>query len=131
MRYQRRGINENGQVANFVETEQVVIFKVKITSLTFIKMSYLCMQMCSEIKQIMLHLLFKPVDQVSKQQTDKENQVKINLDFMQKFHYFGLNPLIVYILYQPWKELKLKTKLHFINILRLKKSYMVVKSSLI
>ncbi|KAI9353947.1 SacI homology domain-containing protein [Pilaira anomala] len=27
MRYQRRGINENGQVANFVETEQVVIFK--------------------------------------------------------------------------------------------------------
>ncbi|KAI8978936.1 SacI homology domain-containing protein [Pilobolus umbonatus] len=27
MRYQRRGINEDGQVANFVETEQVVIFK--------------------------------------------------------------------------------------------------------
>ncbi|CAO3700705.1 unnamed protein product [Rhizopus stolonifer] len=27
MRYQRRGINENGQVANFVETEQVVVFK--------------------------------------------------------------------------------------------------------
>jgi hypothetical protein len=29
MRYQRRGVNENGQVANFVETEQVVIFKVQ------------------------------------------------------------------------------------------------------
>lgn len=28
MRYQRRGINEDGQVANFVETEQVVLFKV-------------------------------------------------------------------------------------------------------
>ncbi|CEG74594.1 hypothetical protein RMATCC62417_09775 [Rhizopus microsporus] len=27
MRYQRRGINEDGQVANFVETEQIVIFK--------------------------------------------------------------------------------------------------------
>ncbi|CAO0801593.1 unnamed protein product [Mucor circinelloides] len=27
MRYQRRGINEDGQVANFVETEQAVIFK--------------------------------------------------------------------------------------------------------
>ncbi|KAI9265645.1 SacI homology domain-containing protein [Helicostylum pulchrum] len=27
MRYQRRGINEDGQVANFVETEQVVLFK--------------------------------------------------------------------------------------------------------
>ena len=29
MRYQRRGINEDGQVANFVETEQCIIFKVK------------------------------------------------------------------------------------------------------
>lgn len=29
MRYQRRGINEEGQVANFVETEQIVVFKVK------------------------------------------------------------------------------------------------------
>lgn len=28
MRYQRRGVNDNGQVANFVETEQTVIFKV-------------------------------------------------------------------------------------------------------
>jgi hypothetical protein len=28
MRYQRRGINEDGQVANFVETEQIVLFKV-------------------------------------------------------------------------------------------------------
>ncbi|KAI8336915.1 SacI homology domain-containing protein [Blakeslea trispora] len=27
MRYQRRGINEDGQVANFVETEQCIIFK--------------------------------------------------------------------------------------------------------
>lgn len=28
MRYQRRGINEQGEVANFVETEQAVIFYV-------------------------------------------------------------------------------------------------------
>ncbi|KAI9486898.1 MAG: SacI homology domain-containing protein [Benjaminiella poitrasii] len=27
MRYQRRGVNEDGQVANFVETEQILIFK--------------------------------------------------------------------------------------------------------
>lgn len=34
MRYQRRGINEDGQVANFVETEQAVIFKVIHASTT-------------------------------------------------------------------------------------------------
>ena len=28
MRYQRRGVNEQGQVANFVETEQIIIFNV-------------------------------------------------------------------------------------------------------
>jgi hypothetical protein len=27
MRYQRRGLNDQGQVANFVETEQIVLFK--------------------------------------------------------------------------------------------------------
>lgn len=27
MRYQRRGVNEDGEVSNFVETEQIVIFK--------------------------------------------------------------------------------------------------------
>lgn len=31
MRYQRRGINEQGEVANFVETEQAVIFYVSNT----------------------------------------------------------------------------------------------------
>jgi hypothetical protein len=27
MRYQRRGINESGDVANFVETEEIVLFE--------------------------------------------------------------------------------------------------------
>lgn len=36
MRYQRRGINEDGQVANFVETEQVVLFKVKQIASSFL-----------------------------------------------------------------------------------------------
>lgn len=30
MRYQRRGVNEQGQVANFVETEQIIIFEVSM-----------------------------------------------------------------------------------------------------
>jgi hypothetical protein len=34
MRYQRRGANEEGQVANFVETEQIVIFKASSFSKT-------------------------------------------------------------------------------------------------
>lgn len=43
MRYQRRGVNEDGQVANFVETEQSVLFKVYcfVCNLTkFIKIKF-------------------------------------------------------------------------------------------
>lgn len=28
LRYQRRGVNEHGKVANFVETEQIIAFQV-------------------------------------------------------------------------------------------------------
>ena len=35
MRYQRRGVNEQGQVANFVETEQIIIFNVTYQVLFF------------------------------------------------------------------------------------------------
>lgn len=40
MRYQRRGINEQGQVANFVETEQAVIFYVSGTDMHHVTRSW-------------------------------------------------------------------------------------------
>lgn len=40
MRYQRRGINEDGQVANFVETEQIVLFKVNLHIFHCFNLSY-------------------------------------------------------------------------------------------
>jgi hypothetical protein len=60
MRYQRRGINEDGHVANFVETEQIVIFKVTTTNF----FAHIIKIYSRRKKQTMWHLLYKHVDQV-------------------------------------------------------------------
>ncbi|KAF7721346.1 hypothetical protein EC973_004846 [Apophysomyces ossiformis] len=60
MRYQRRGVNERGQVANFVETEQIIMFKVRLKKVH----SYKALKLHRGKEFSTLHPLFKHVDLV-------------------------------------------------------------------